>query len=81
MENKRDLSMAARRRATWRKIAPQHELGLETDAQAVKQVRSVGGVPVNPSRSNTTSESQRSGERGALVSYFKDIAEIQTLGK
>ena len=81
METKSDLSIAARRRATWRKIAPQHDLGQETDAQAVKQVRSVGGVPVNPSRSNTTSESQRSGERGALVSYFKDIAEIQTLGK
>ncbi len=81
MESKSDLSIAARRRATWRKIAPQHDLGQETDAQAVKQVRSVGGVPVNPSRSNTTSESQRSGERGALVSYFKDIAEIQTLGK
>jgi RNA polymerase sigma factor (sigma-70 family) len=81
VESKSDLSIAARRRATWRKIAPQHDLGQETDAQAVKQVRSVGGVPVNPSRSNTTSESQRSGERGALVSYFKDIAEIQTLGK
>jgi RNA polymerase sigma factor (sigma-70 family) len=78
---KDDLSIAARRRATWRKIAPDHELGQETDAQAVKQVRSVGGVPVNPARSNTTSESQRSGERGALVSYFKDIAEIKTLGK
>ena len=81
MDSKSDLSIAARRRATWRKIAPDHELGQETDAQAVKQVRSVGGVPVNPSRSNTTSESQRSGERGALVSYFKDIAEIKTLGK
>ena len=81
MENKTDFSMAAQRRATWRKIAPDHELGQETDAAAVKQVRSVGGVPVNPSRSNTTSESQRSGERGALVSYFKDIAEIKTLGK
>jgi RNA polymerase sigma factor (sigma-70 family) len=81
VENKTDFSMAAQRRATWRKIAPAHELGQETDAAAVKQVRSVGGVPVNPSRSNTTSESQRSGERGALVSYFKDIAEIKTLGK
>jgi len=81
VDAKDDLSIAARRRATWRKIAPDHELGQETDAQAVKQVRSVGGVPVNPARSNTTSESQRSGERGALVSYFKDIAEIKTLGK
>jgi hypothetical protein len=42
VESKSDLSIAARRRATWRKIAPQHELGQETDAQAVKQVRSVG---------------------------------------
>jgi len=33
---KDDLSIAARRRATWRKIAPDHELGQETDAQAVK---------------------------------------------
>lgn len=81
METKNDLSIAERRRATWRRISPEHELGQETDARAVKNVRSIGGVPVNPARSNTNSESQRSGERGALVSYFKDIAEIPTLGK
>jgi RNA polymerase primary sigma factor len=79
--SKDDLSIVERRRATWRRISPDHELGQETDARAVKNVRSIGGVPVNPARSNTNSESQRSGERGALVSYFKDIAEIPTLGK
>jgi RNA polymerase primary sigma factor len=76
-----DLSIVERRRATWRRIAPSHELGQETDAQAVRQVRSIGGVPVSTQRLNTSSESQRSGERGALVSYFRDIAEIPTLGK
>lgn len=72
------LSSEQRRRATWRRIAPQSELGAETDGQAVKQV---GGVRVDPRRLNTTTESQRSSERGALVSYFRDIAEIPTLGK
>ncbi len=81
MDSRDDLSIVERRRATWRRIAPEHELGQETDAQAVRQVRSIGGVPVNPQRLNTANDSQRSGERGALVSYFKDIAEIATLGK
>jgi RNA polymerase primary sigma factor len=75
---KNDLSIEEQRRATWRRIAPQSELGAETDGHAV---RSVGGVRVDPRRLNTTTESQRSSERGALVSYFRDIADIPTLGK
>jgi RNA polymerase primary sigma factor len=38
-------------------------------------------VRVDPRRLNTSGESTRSSERGALVSYFRDIAEIPTLGK
>ncbi len=78
---RRNFSIVGRRRATWRRIAPGHELGAETDAHTVKNARSIGGVPVDPRRLNTASESQRSSERGALVSYFRDIAEIPTLGK
>ena len=81
MTARRDLSIEKKRRAIWRKIAPGHELGAETDAVALKNPRSIGGVPVDPKRLNTTTESQRSGERGALVSYFRDIAEITTLKK
>ncbi len=76
-----DLSIEEKRRATWRKIAPGHELGAETDAATLKNPRSIGGVRVDPKRLNTTTESQRSSERGALVSYFRDIAEIPTLKK
>jgi len=54
---------------------------METDAQTVKSARSIGGVPVDPRRLNSSAESQRSSERGALVSYFRDIAEIPTLRK
>src|SRR5512134_210689 len=76
-----DHSIVAQRRATWRKIAPDHELGAETDGATVKNARAIGGVRVDPKRLNTSSESARSSERGALVSYFRDIAEIPTLGK
>jgi len=78
---RKDLSIEERRRATWRRIAPEHELGAETDKTTVKNVRSIGGVRIDPKRLNTTTESQRSSERGALVSYFHDIAAIPTLGK
>ena len=47
----------------------------------MKNVRSIGGVRVDPKRLNTSTESQRSSERGVLVSYFRDIAEISTLKK
>ena len=77
----KDHSIEEQRRATWRKIAPAHELGAETDGAAVKSARAIGGVRVDPKRLNTSSESARSSERGALVSYFRDIAEIPTLGK
>jgi len=77
----KDLSIEERRKMTWRRIAPGNELGAETDAAAVKNPRSIGGVRVDPKRLNTTTESQRSSERGALVSYFRDIAEIPTLKK
>ncbi len=77
----KDLSIEERRKKTWRRIAPGNELGAETDAAAVKNPRSIGGVRVDPKRLNTTTESQRSSERGALVSYFRDIAEIPTLKK
>ncbi len=80
-KNKRHLSIQERRKATWRKIAPDHELGAESDAAAAKNVRSIGGVPVDPKRLNTTGESQRSSDRGSLVAYFHDIAEIPTLKK
>ncbi|MCP5057229.1 MAG: sigma-70 family RNA polymerase sigma factor [bacterium] len=79
MTNENDLSIEAQRRATWRRIAPENELGQETDAQAVKSAKSM--TRVDPKRLNTQKESQRSSERGALVSYFKDIAEIATLKK
>jgi len=81
VKNKNDLSIEESRRATWRRIAPENELGQETDAQAVKGARAIGGVRVDPKRLNTEKESQRSSERGALVSYFKDIAQIATLKK
>ncbi len=73
--------MEERRRATWRRIAPGDELGQETDAQAVRNARGMGGSRVDLRRLNTQRDSQRSTERGALVSYFRDIAEIATLTK
>ncbi len=81
MRNKDDLSIEEQRRKTWRRIDPGNELGAETDAQAVRGARAIGGVRVDPKRLNTQSESQRSSERGALVSYFKDIGQIATLKK
>ncbi|MEN8184593.1 MAG: sigma-70 family RNA polymerase sigma factor, partial [Myxococcota bacterium] len=81
MNSHKDHSIEAQRRATWRKIAPDHELGADTDDATVKNARAIGGVKVDPRRLNTSGESTRSSERGALVSYFRDIAEIPTLGK
>ena len=79
MISHKDHSIVAQRRATWRKIAPDHELGVETDSAKFKNARAIGGVRVDPRRLNTSGESTRSSERGALVSYFRDIAEIPTL--
>jgi RNA polymerase primary sigma factor len=57
------------------------ELGAHTDGRAVAGSRTGGALRVDPKRLNTSGESQRSSERGALVSYFRDIAEICTLKK
>ena len=57
------------------------ELGAETDAQALQQPKAVGSVKVDPKRLNTVGEPERSSDRGSLVSYFRDIAEIPTLAK
>jgi RNA polymerase primary sigma factor len=57
------------------------ELGLDTDAEAVRESGPIDRVRVRPERLNTQSESERSGERGSLVSYFRDIAQIPTLAK
>ncbi len=57
------------------------ELGSDTDRAAVANPRAIQGVRVDPKRLNTANESERSSERGSLVSYFRDIAEIPTLVK
>jgi RNA polymerase primary sigma factor len=57
------------------------ELGAETDAAAVRRPEKIQTVKVRADRLNTTTEAQRSSERGSLVSYFRDIAEIPTLAK
>ena len=54
--------------------------GVDTDA-AVIDSEPAGRVRVRSDRSNTQKDSDRSGERGSLVSYFRDIAEIPTLKK
>jgi RNA polymerase primary sigma factor len=64
-----------------RRSSGQSELGATTDQQAVAHPRTIGGLKIDPRRLNTAGESQRSSERGALVSYFRDIADIPTLGK
>ena len=60
---------------------PAAELGAETDAQAVRRPSGIESSKVRPERLNTQNESERSSERGTLVSYFRDIAEIPTLVK
>jgi RNA polymerase primary sigma factor len=57
------------------------ELGADTDEAAVRNPGAIGRVRVRPERSNTAGENERSGERGSLVSYFRDIADIPTLAK
>jgi hypothetical protein len=77
----REPSSAKKSRDTWRPIGGRSELGAGTDQQAVSNPRGINGATVDPRRLNTTGESQRSSERGALVSYFRDIADIPTLAK
>jgi RNA polymerase primary sigma factor len=81
VSSRRELSSSKNGGNTWRRIGNPKELGAGTDKQAVADPRSIGGVRVDPRRLNTTGESQRSSDRGALVSYFRDIADIPTLGK
>jgi RNA polymerase primary sigma factor len=57
------------------------ELGAHTDGDAVGEPRAIDGLRVDPRRLNTQGESTRSSDRGALVSYFRDIAAIRTLKK
>lgn len=58
------------------------EVGTDTDAQAVRTATvSTKKLSVDPKRLNTTGEPERSSDRGSLVSYFRDIAEIPTLKK
>jgi RNA polymerase primary sigma factor len=56
------------------------ELGADTDRQVVREPKA-GAVRVDPRRLNTTGEAERSSDRGSLVSYFRDIADIPTLAK
>ena len=64
-----------------RGMGPDAELGAETDAAAVRESGPIDRVRVRRERLNTEGESERSGERGSLVSYFRDIADIPTLAK
>ena len=57
------------------------ELGADTDSEAVLDSGPIDRVRVRRERLNTEGESERSGERGSLVSYFRDIADIPTLAK
>jgi hypothetical protein len=57
------------------------ELGTETDAVVARKPAGVELPKVDPKRLNTKADDSRSFERGALVSYFRDIANIPTLQK
>ena len=58
------------------------EVGTHTDAQAARTAAvSTKKLSVDPKRLNTTGEPERSSDRGSLVSYFRDIADIPTLKK
>jgi RNA polymerase primary sigma factor len=57
------------------------ELGAHTDPEVVQLPEALAPPGVNPERQNTKADEARSHERGALVSYFRDIAEIPTLQK
>ncbi|MEN8183886.1 MAG: hypothetical protein ABFS46_15270, partial [Myxococcota bacterium] len=78
--------MSSKQSKTKRGESRAKELGTETDAAAVRTPQGVS-LPkvdpkqVDPKRLNTKADDSRSFERGALVSYFRDIAEIPTLQK
>jgi RNA polymerase primary sigma factor len=65
----------------WRDVSVGLELGTDTDVQALREPRELDAGRVDPRRLNTARESERSSERGSLVSYFRDIAAIPTLAK
>ena len=67
------------KRVTRPERGPRRELGVETDAAVVEAGISL--PPITTRRSSPGDEESRGHERGALVSYFRDIAEIPTLGK
>src|SRR3990172_3514370 len=56
------------------------ELGADTD-EVLVEGGPIDRGRVRRERLNTERESERSGERGSLVSYFRDIASIPTLSK
>ena len=56
------------------------ELGADTD-EVLVEGGPIDRGRVRRERLNTERESERSGERGSLVSYFRDIATIPTLSK
>ncbi len=57
------------------------ELGAHTDPEAVRLPEALALPRVAPERQNVKQDDARSHERGALVSYFRDIADIPTLQK
>ena len=73
-------SAARKSEAPARPAAKTRELGSETDREVVRRPKE-RAVRVDPRRLNTTGEAERSSDRGSLVSYFRDIAEIPTLLK
>ena len=81
MSSRREPSRAKNSRNTWRQVGSRRELGAGTDQRAVANPHGIAKLKIDPRRLNTTGESQRSSDRGALVSYFRDIAEIPTLTK
>jgi len=69
----KDAILAIRRTA--------RELGTETDVVVARKPAGIELPKVDPKRLNTKADDSRSFERGALVSYFRDIASIPTLQK
>jgi hypothetical protein len=57
------------------------EIGAHTDHELVQLPEALAPPEVNPERQNVKADEARSHERGALVSYFRDIADIPTLQK
>jgi RNA polymerase primary sigma factor len=71
----------ASKRKRDRAVPAEREIGAETDAAAVRTPDGLALPKVDPKRLNTKPDDSRSSDRGALVSYFRDIADIPTLQK